>query len=113
LMTTLNYFIFYCCVGWGNIVAFTLVLKNVSNILTWIHSCLCSHLYLLSHYWNTLNRYHFCINIHVYTLLAPYSSSYHFPCHLSPLTVPTASLPPQNQFCPLVLWFCRRKYIKD
>jgi hypothetical protein len=32
--------------------------------------------------WNSFNRYHFCICIHVYTLFALYSSSYPFPHHL-------------------------------
>jgi hypothetical protein len=29
--------------------------------------------------WDSFNRYHFCIHIHVYTLFAPYSSSYPLP----------------------------------
>jgi hypothetical protein len=40
----------------------------------------------------------FCIYLHVYTLFGP------------PSPAPT---PKQNLFCPLVLWFCRRKNIKD
>jgi hypothetical protein len=36
--------------------------------------------------WNSFNRYHFCMYIHVYTLFAPYSSPYSFPCHLPPPT---------------------------
>jgi hypothetical protein len=32
--------------------------------------------------WNSFNRYHVCIYIHVYTLFALYSSSHPFPLHL-------------------------------
>jgi hypothetical protein len=60
-----------------------------------------------SHSWNSFNRYHFSIYIHVYTVFVPYSPSH------------TLSPPPphshwyqhhrQDLFCPPVLQFCKRK----
>jgi hypothetical protein len=60
--------------------------------------------------WNSFNRYHFFIYIHVYTFFAPYSSSYPFLGHLSPPLV--IHLLGQKLFCPPVFQFCGRKYIK-
>jgi hypothetical protein len=57
-------------------------------------------------FFHSFNRYHFCIYLHVYTLFAPYSSSYTFPCSLCPTPTTTSK---QNLFHPPVLWFCRRK----
>jgi hypothetical protein len=59
---------------------------NVSNISYLNSSRHCSPSSSLPDSWNYFNRYHFCIYIHVYTLFAPYSSSYPFPCHLCPTT---------------------------
>jgi hypothetical protein len=51
---------------------------------------------------------------HMYTLFTPYLSSYSFPCYLpSPTSATPPPHPRQNLFCPSVLRFCRRKYIKD
>jgi hypothetical protein len=47
----------------------------------------------------------------VYTLFAPYSSSYLFPHHLPPLN--SANTTRLNLSHPPVLQFCRRKNIKD
>jgi hypothetical protein len=88
---------------------------------TWIvHLCCCPSSPLPS--WNSFNRYHFCIYIYVYILFAPYSYSYPFPCHLLLTTganMPSTGANPhrtfflQKMFCYPVLWFCRRKKIKD
>jgi hypothetical protein len=53
--------------------------------------------------WNSFNRHHFCIYIHVYTLFVLYSSSYHFPHHLPTLTGAKPILAGQNLFSPPVL----------
>jgi hypothetical protein len=54
--------------------------------------------------WNSSNRYHFCICRNMYTLFAPYSSSYSFPYHLSP---PSGANPhwavPVLRYCFLIL----------
>jgi hypothetical protein len=69
---------------------------NVSNI-----SYLNSPPALLSPYsWNSFNSCHFCIYIHVYTLFAPYSSSYPIPCHLLPPTGANHSPPPWTEPVP-------------
>jgi hypothetical protein len=52
--------------------------------------------------WNSFNRYHFCIYLHVYTSFALYSPPTPFLCCLLP-----------NLFHPTILWFWRRKNIKD
>jgi hypothetical protein len=76
-------------------------LQCVKYILLEFHSFHCS---LSSppfpNSWNSINRFHFCIYIHVYILFAPYSPSYTFPHHLPPPT--NANIPPskQNLFCP-------------
>jgi hypothetical protein len=38
-----------------------------------------THTHTHTHFWNTSNKYHFCIYIYVNTLFALYSSSYSFP----------------------------------
>jgi hypothetical protein len=63
---------FNCCPGWGYIVAFAKVLTLYQIYHTGIHPLHCSPLCPL-HSWNSLNRYHFCIYIHVYTIFVPYS----------------------------------------
>jgi hypothetical protein len=50
--------------------------------------------------WNSFNRFHLCIHIHVYTLFIPHSPSYPFPCHPSP-QVPT---PAPDRTCPTLLF---------
>jgi hypothetical protein len=61
--------------------------------------------------WNSFSRYHFCIYTHVYTLFAPCSSSYSYPCHLPPPT--GANLPPSphpHRTCSTLL-FCN--FVKE
>jgi hypothetical protein len=55
----------------------------------------------LPHSWNSFNKYHFCIYIHVCTILALHSPSY----PLSP--PPSPSYNSQDLFCPPVIQFCR------
>jgi hypothetical protein len=70
MKSSLFYF-FYCCTGWGYIVAFTKVLTMYQIYHTWIHPLLCSPLSLSPpHSWNSFNRYHFCKYIHVQTVFA-------------------------------------------
>jgi hypothetical protein len=65
--------------------------------------------------WNSFNRYHFCIYIHMYTLFAPYSPTYPFLHHLlqSPVATSLTHHVQEELICPPVFWCCRRKYIKD
>jgi hypothetical protein len=64
--------IFYCCVGWGYIVAFRKAFTIYQIYHTWIHPTHCSPLfYPSSHSWISFNRYRFHIYIHVYTVFAP------------------------------------------
>jgi hypothetical protein len=72
------------------------------------------------HSWNSFNRHHFCICIHVYTFFALYSPPIFYTVFsLSPppspfsLVPPLSTPPPQDLFCPPVLRFCRRKKIKN
>jgi hypothetical protein len=61
---------------------------------------------------NSLNRYHFCIYLHVYTLFVP--PSLPRSDHTLPTPTPTLSFSSrQNLFCPPVLQFYRRKSIKN
>jgi hypothetical protein len=105
-------FIFYCA-GCEYIVAFTKVLTMYQIDHTWTPTFHCSTSPPSPDSWNSINKYNFCIYIHVYTLLAPYSSPYpsshHFP---SPQWCQSPQ-PRKNLFHPSVLWFCRRKNIKD
>jgi hypothetical protein len=76
----------------------------------WIHHLYCSPLsYPTPNSWNSFNRYHFSIYIHVYILIALYSSYYPFPHQLPP---PTWATPPHRTSSAL-LQLCRRKNIKD
>jgi hypothetical protein len=63
--------------------------------------------------WNSFNRSHFCIYIHVYTLFASCSSSCSFPLHFPSSTSANPPIPKQNKFCPSIFLFCRRKSIKN
>jgi hypothetical protein len=53
--------------------------------------------------WNSFNRSHFSIYIHVYTVFAPYSPSYILSPH--PLSSHWYQPPRQDLFCPPVLQF--------
>jgi hypothetical protein len=66
------------CAWWGYIVAFTKVLTTYQIYHTWIYLLHHSPLSLLPS-WNSFNRCHCSIYIHVYTVFAIYSSSYSFP----------------------------------
>jgi hypothetical protein len=85
----LFYFIFifycyYCCARLGYICSITKVLTIYQIYHTWIHllhHCLSSH---LPNSWNSFNRYHFCIYIHVYTLLHDIYPPTPFPHHFTP-----------------------------
>jgi hypothetical protein len=114
LLPSLNLFLgiliflnFYCA-GWGYTVAVTNVLTIYQMYHTWIHPL--HHSYLSLHPWNSFNRYHFSIYIHVYTVFVPYSPSY------------TLSLPPPHSYwsqpswagpvpssCSLIFWM-RKKW---
>jgi hypothetical protein len=70
--------------------------------------------------WNSFNRYHFYVHLHVYTFFAPYSSSSFCQCYLPLPLVPTAhlSMPtptsrqkPVPPSCSLILW--KKKNMKD
>jgi hypothetical protein len=63
---------FSCCAGWGYTIAFTNVF-TISNI-PYLNSPL-HHTTLSSHSWNSFNRYHFSIYIHIYTVFVQYSLS--------------------------------------
>jgi hypothetical protein len=69
--TCVCFFIFYCCAG-GTFVTFIKVLKMYQIYHIWIHFLHHSHLSLYPHSWNSFNRHHFYIFIHVYTIFAPY-----------------------------------------
>jgi hypothetical protein len=101
-----NDMIFYCS-GWGYIVSFINVLIIYQTYFIWIHSLHQSPLLPSPHYWNSFNRYHFSIYIHVYTVFAP-CSPFHTFLPLLPLVTGT-KLPSKNMFCPSILWFCKRK----
>jgi hypothetical protein len=67
----ISHFFLYCFAGWRNIVAFTKVLTMYQIYHTWIHPLHHAPLPPSSHFWNSFNRYHFCICIHVYTFFVP------------------------------------------
>jgi hypothetical protein len=53
-------FFFYCCAGWGYIVAFRKVLTIYQIYHSWIHPLYHFPLSLFSHqFWNSFNRFHF------------------------------------------------------
>jgi hypothetical protein len=87
------YYFYYCCAGCGCIIVFTKVLTMYQIYHTWIHHLSCCLSSSLPWLWNSFNRYHFSICIHVWTLFVPYSSSYLFPCHLPPSTNTTPPTP--------------------
>jgi hypothetical protein len=62
----------------------------------------------LLHSWNSFNRSHFSIYIHVHTVFAPYSPSYTLSPHPSPSHCYPSS-PQQDLVCPPVLRFCKKK----
>jgi hypothetical protein len=102
----------YCCTGQGYIEALAKVLTMYQIYHTWIHPLHHSLSSPLPNSQNSFNNSHFSTYIHVYLhyihtvcILLP-----HFPI-TSALT--SANLPPQNVFCSPILWFCRRKKIKD
>jgi hypothetical protein len=100
---------FYCCSGWRYIVAFTKVLTMYQIYYTWIHPPLLSYISPPLISCNSFNRYHFCIYIHVYTLFATYSPSYHFsppPPHFHWCKMH----PPKAEPVPLILLFS--KFVK-
>jgi hypothetical protein len=58
-------------------------------------------------FWNSFNRYHFSIYIHMYTVYMLYSPSHTlFP---PPLSLNGYQSPRQDLFCPPVLWFALKK----
>jgi hypothetical protein len=81
--TCVCFFIFYCCAG-GTFVTFIKVLKMYQIYHSWIH--LLHHSPLSPHSWNSFNKSHFSICIHVYTIFVPYSSSYTLSPHPPPPT---------------------------
>jgi hypothetical protein len=66
------FFFYYCCAGWGYIEVFTKLSYNVSNV-SFLNSppSLLSFIPPSPNFWNSFNRYYFCIHIHVYTLFVP------------------------------------------
>jgi hypothetical protein len=66
-------FFLYCCSGLCFIVAFTKVLTVYQLYHTGIHPLLHS-----PDFWNSFNRYNFCIYMHIYRVFAQYSFSYTF-----------------------------------
>jgi hypothetical protein len=78
------------CAEWRYIVAFTEVLTIYQIYHTWIHPF---HHFPLHppHSWNSFNRYHFSIYIHVYTVFAIYSPSHTLSLPPPP---PTGTSPP-------------------
>jgi hypothetical protein len=99
---------FYYCAGYGYIVPFTKVLTMYQIYHTWILPLHCSPLSPYSWKFPQLSflHLHTCVYI-VFTMftLLPFSR------RLSPPT--GANFSPHNLFCSTVLWFCRRKTIKD
>jgi hypothetical protein len=73
----ISFFFFYCCVGWGYIVAFTKVLKTHQIYCMWMHPPPSVSLIIPSpHFWISLKIwYHFSIYIHVNSIFAPYLPS--------------------------------------
>jgi hypothetical protein len=74
----LSFFLNYCAV-WVCIVAFTKVLMIYQIHHSWILPLQHYPSSPSLHYWNSYNRYHFSIYIHVYTVFALYSLFYDFP----------------------------------
>jgi hypothetical protein len=100
----LNLFVFifflYCAV-WEYIVAFTKVLTMYQLYHVWIHPFHCSQSSPYPHSWNSYNRYHYCIYMHVVHLfLHCIHPPTPFPCHLSP-SPPGAGPVPSS--CSLIL----------
>jgi hypothetical protein len=98
---------------WGYIVAFTKVLTIYQIHHTWIHPLHHFPLFPSPHSWNSFNRSHFSIYIHVYSVFALYSHP-HLPMALSPPPPhlpmgPTSLLSRKVLFCTPVLWFYKRK----
>jgi hypothetical protein len=58
------------------------------------------------HFWNSFNKYHFSIYIHVYTIFAPYSPSHALLPH--PPHSHWYQSPRKGMFSPPVLWLCIR-----
>jgi hypothetical protein len=84
--------------------------SNMSYLNSSLHrSLLCS----FPHSWNCFNRSQFYIYIHVYTVFAPYSPSYTFPCPRPPPPVTNPLTPWAGLFDPLVLQFCGEKEKND
>jgi hypothetical protein len=71
----------YLLLCWGYIVTFTKVLIIYHS---WIYPFHHSPLFPLPHSWNSFNRFHFSVYIHVYTILTPYSASYTLSPHPHP-----------------------------
>jgi hypothetical protein len=73
-------YIFYCFAGLGYIVACTKFLQCIKYIILGFTPSP-ALLYLpLPHFWNSFNRYYFCIYLHVYTILAPLKLPNNFHC---------------------------------
>jgi hypothetical protein len=96
-------FYYYCCAGWGNIGIFSKVLTMCQIYLnsppqmyhTWIYSLHCSLSSPLARFLQQSKQVSFLhLLIYVYIICTTPSSK-------------------QNLLCHLVLWFCRRKIIKD
>jgi hypothetical protein len=71
IFLSISFFLLLC---WGYIVAFTKVLTIYQKCHSWIQFLLHSPLSPLTHSWNSFNRSHFSIYIHVYTVFALFSS---------------------------------------
>jgi hypothetical protein len=71
-------------------VVFTKVLTVYQLYHNWIHPFYCSLYPCSPDSWNSFNKYHLCIYMHVYTFFAPFSPT-HFPWHLP---FPTSANPP-------------------
>jgi hypothetical protein len=82
---------FYCCAGWGYIVAFTKVLNSVLNISTWIHLSTLSFIlpFLIPGVVSTgiIFAFTYMCTQYLHCIHPPIP----FPCHLS---TPTAINPP-------------------
>jgi hypothetical protein len=100
------FFLFNCCAGWGYKSSYNI--WNISNLNSAPPSF---SFILLPHSWNSFNRYHFSICIHVYMVFALCSSSYTLPHILPPPT--GTNLLRQDLFYPPVLWFCKTNKQND
>jgi hypothetical protein len=96
-------------------VAFKKVLKMYQICHAWIHPFLPTIIYdFCPHSWNDLNKYHFCIGIHMHIFFVPYSPSYLLSL---PLSTPTSTnaptlLPGQELFQLPVHQFVEKKWKK-